>query len=53
VIVLLEHTWTLGLADAVRRAGGVLFTGGIVTPEALAQLSAELATAEAKEAHHA
>lgn len=53
VIVLLEHAWTLGLADAVRRAGGVLFTGGIVTPEALAQLSAELAAAEAKEERHA
>jgi len=53
VIILLEHTWTLGLADAVRRAGGVLFTGGVVTPEALAQLSAELAAAEAKEEHYA
>lgn len=53
VIVLLEHTWTLGLAEAVRRAGGVLFTGGIVTPEALAQLSAELAAAEAREEHYA
>lgn len=51
VIVLLEHTWTLGLAEAVRRAGGVLFTGGMVTPEALAQVSAELAAA--KEEHYA
>lgn len=42
VIVLLEHTWTIELAEAVRRAGGVLFTGGIVTPEALKQVSAEL-----------
>ena len=53
VIVLLEHPWTLGLADAVRKAGGVLFTGGIVSPEALQQLSAELAAAEAKEEHYA
>ncbi len=53
VIVLLEHTWTLGLADAVRKAGGVLFTGGIVGPEALQQLGAELAAAEAKEESHA
>jgi Family of unknown function (DUF6325) len=50
VVVLLEHLWTLGLAEAVRRAGGVLFTGGLVTPEALAQVSAELA---AKEENHA
>jgi hypothetical protein len=51
VVVLLEHTWTLGLAEAVRRAGGVLFTGGLVTPEALAQVSAELAAI--KEENHA
>ncbi len=50
VVVLLEHTWTLGLAEAVRRAGGVLFTGGMVTPEALKQVSVELAT---KEEHYA
>jgi hypothetical protein len=51
VVVLLEHTWTLGLAEAVRKAGGVLFTGGLVTPEALAQVSAELVAA--KEENHA
>ncbi len=51
VVVLLEHTWSLGLAEAVRRAGGVLFTGGLVTPEALAHVSAELAAA--KEENHA
>ena len=51
VIVLLEHTWTIELAEAVRRAGGVLFTGGIVTPEALKQVSAELEAA--KEENHA
>lgn len=51
VVVLLEHAWTLGLAQAVRRAGGMLFTGGMVTPDALAQVSAELAAA--KEEHHA
>jgi hypothetical protein len=51
VIVLLEHTWTIELAEAVRRAGGVLFTGGVVTPEALKQVSAELEAA--KEENHA
>src|SRR5258708_35965225 len=51
VIVLLEHAWTLGLADAVRRAGGVLFTGGMVAPETLARVSAELTAA--KEEHDA
>jgi len=51
VIVLLEHAWTLELAQAVRRAGGVLYTGGMIAPDALAQVSAELAPA--KEEHHA
>ncbi len=46
VVVLLEHIWTIGLAEAVRKAGGMLFTGGMVTPEALAHVSAELAAAE-------
>jgi uncharacterized membrane protein len=46
VVVLLEHTWALGLTEAVRRADGVLFTGGMVTPEALAQVGAELAAKE-------
>jgi len=43
VVVLLEHVWTISLVEAVRKAGGVLFTGGMVTPEALTQVSAELA----------
>jgi hypothetical protein len=51
IIVLLEHTWAIGLTEAVRKAGGVLFTGGLVTPDALKQVSAELAAA--KEEDHA
>jgi len=51
VVVLLEHAWTLELAQAVRRAGGRLLTGGIVAPDALMQVRAELATA--KEEHYA
>lgn len=51
IVVLLEHVWTLGLAQAVRQAGGILFTGGMVSPDVLAQVSAELAAA--KEEHHA
>jgi Family of unknown function (DUF6325) len=46
VVVLLEHTWTIGLTEAVRKAGGVLFTGGLVAPETLEQVSAELAKEE-------
>jgi hypothetical protein len=51
VIVLLEHRWTLRLADAVRRARGMLFAGGMVAPGALSQVSAELT--DAKEEYHA
>ncbi len=51
VVVLLEHTWVIGLTEAVRRAGGMLFTGGLVTPDALTQVRAELAAA--KEENHA
>jgi uncharacterized membrane protein len=51
VVVLLEHTWAIRLTDAVRRAGGMLFTGGLVMPDALAQVRAELAAA--KEENHA
>lgn len=46
VILLLEHTWALRLAEAVRQAGGTLFTGGMVTPEALQQVSRELTAKE-------
>src|SRR5450755_927769 len=46
VVVLLEHTWVIGLTEAVRKAGGVLFTGGLVAPDTLAQVSAELAKEE-------
>ncbi|HEV2582400.1 MAG TPA: DUF6325 family protein [Ktedonobacteraceae bacterium] len=51
VVALFEHTWTLQLADAVRRAGGALFAGGMVAPDAIGKVSAELAAA--KEEHHA
>ncbi len=50
VIVLFEHSWTLRLTDATRRAGGVLFTGGMAAPGAWEKVSAELA---AKEEDHA
>jgi hypothetical protein len=49
VILLLEHVWTIGLAEAILRAGGTLYTGGIVSPDALTLVGAELA---AKEEQH-
>lgn len=50
VLVLLEHTWTLALGDAVRRAHGVLFSGGMVSPELVKQLGAELTAQEEQHA---
>ncbi len=50
VIVLLEHIWASELAESVRKAGGVLFAGGIVKADALKKVRAELA---AKEANYA
>lgn len=50
IVVLLEHAWTLGLIRAVRRAGGTFFSSGMISPDALAQVSAELAAGQ--EAHY-
>lgn len=43
IVILFEHTWVIGLTDAVRKAGGVVFTGGMVSHDVLAHVSAELA----------
>ena len=51
IVILLEHTWVLGLTKAVRQGGGVVFTGGMVTSDALANINAELTAA--REAQHA
>jgi hypothetical protein len=44
-VILFEHAWVTGLAEAVRSAGGVVFSGGVVSHEVLAQVSLELAAA--------
>ena len=43
VVILFEHTWVIGLTEAIRKGGGVVFNVGMVSHEALAQVSAELA----------
>ena len=50
MVILLEHAWVLDLAKAVRQGGGVVFAGGMVSPEALQRLSAEIAQKEAQNA---
>ena len=42
-VIMFEHAWVTGLAAAVRQAGGVVFSGGMVSHDILAQVSAELA----------
>jgi Family of unknown function (DUF6325) len=43
LVILFEHAWAIGLTEAVRKSGGVVFSGGIVSHEVLAHISAELA----------
>jgi hypothetical protein len=42
-VLMFEHTWAIPLRDAIRRAGGVPLVQGIVTPEALVLVGAEIA----------
>lgn len=42
VIVLLEHSWIVKLADGINRAGAVLLAGGMVPQASMEQLEAEL-----------
>ena len=44
-VILFEHAWVTGLAEAVKQSGGVVYSGGLVSHEVLARLSAELAAA--------
>ena len=46
VIVLLEHSWIVKLADGINRAGAVLLAGGMVPQASMEQLEAELKAAQ-------
>ena len=48
VIVLLEHLWIGNLENAIQRAKGTVFIGGMVPQGAHEQLERELAAAEAR-----
>ena len=43
VVILIEHTWVIGLTEAVRKTGGMVFAAGMVSHEVLAHVSSELA----------
>lgn len=45
MLALIEHHWAVGLKNAVRDAGGTLIAQGILTPEALVGLGAEISEA--------
>jgi hypothetical protein len=46
VVLVFEHSWVQGLSESIRRAGGIVITGGMVTPAELNQLNDELAGKE-------
>lgn len=46
VIVLLEHLWTVRLAQKIQQAGATLLAGGMVPPAAVEKLEAELAASQ-------
>ncbi len=41
-LLLFEHTWAIGLKEAIKNAGAVAVTGGFVSPEALEELEKDL-----------
>ncbi|MGB8213733.1 MAG: DUF6325 family protein [Anaerolineales bacterium] len=43
LVILFEHAWVIGLTEAVRQSGGMVFAGGMVSHDVLAHVSAELA----------
>ena len=43
IVILIEHTWVIGLTEAVRKNGGMVFAAGMVSHDVLAHVSAELA----------
>jgi hypothetical protein len=41
-LLLFEHTWAIGLKDAIKDAGGVFVAGGLIAPDVLKELEEEL-----------
>ena len=41
-LVLFEHTWAIGLKEAIKHAGAVAVTGGFVSSDALEELEKDL-----------
>jgi hypothetical protein len=41
-LLLFEHTWAIGLKEAIKEAGGIPVAGGLVSPDVLQELEEEL-----------
>jgi hypothetical protein len=46
--LLIEHSWAVGLKEAILNAGGIPLAGGLVAPAVVQMLEAELAAEAAK-----
>src|SRR5881398_3124498 len=40
-LLLFEHTWAIGLKEAIKNAGAVAITGGFVSPDVIAEVEEE------------
>ena len=45
-LLLFEHTWAIGLKEAIKNAGGIAMAGGLVAPDVLQDLEEELEMAK-------
>lgn len=45
-MLLFEHAWAIGLKEAIKHAGGVAVAGGLVAPDVLQALEADLEAAK-------
>ena len=45
-LLLFEHTWAIGLKEAIKNAGGVAIAGGFVSPDVLQELEQDLEAAK-------
>jgi Family of unknown function (DUF6325) len=45
-LLLFEHTWAIGLKEAIKNAGGIAVAGGLVAPDVLKEVEEELESAK-------
>jgi hypothetical protein len=48
-LLLFEHTWAIGLKEAIRNASGLALAGGLVAPDVLQMVEEELEAAKQAE----